>query len=143
MGWRNFPWHHLTENYALASINHNTRQINRRWTVFARVRATSEALPGHEHQVVTTGPTPVASPLPAVRTDTTWRTGAALPQRQRLVLDLEDVRRLTVDLRAARLRCGARIVVRSDRDSRVVLTGRGGRQVVDAGTGRTGARVRC
>ncbi|MBS43042.1 MAG: peptidase [Nocardioides sp.] len=109
----------------------------------ARVRATSEALPGHEHQVVTTGPTPVASPLPAVRTDTTWRTGAALPQRQRLVLDLEDVRRLTVDLRAARLRCGARIVVRSDRDSRVVLTGRGGRQVVDAGTGRTGARVRC
>ncbi|WP_148613864.1 prolyl oligopeptidase family serine peptidase [Nocardioides rubriscoriae] len=84
----------------------------------ARVRATSTALPGRAHRVVRTGPTPVASPLPALREELTWAPGAALPIGRVLRLDLANVARIGVDMARAGLRCGT---VRVRTDGPVVL----------------------
>ena len=88
----------------------------------ARVTATSRALPGTADRVVRTGPTPVAAPLPAIRQELVVAPGAALPRSKRLVLDLTNVRSLSVDLARAGLRCG-QVVVTSDGRTEVRLTG--------------------
>ena len=67
----------------------------------ARVRATSCALPGRAVEVVRSGPSPVAAPLPAISQDVTWRLGAQLPRSRRLDLDLTNVGRVVVDMARA------------------------------------------
>ena len=84
----------------------------------ARVRASSRALPGRAVEVVRTGPSPVATPVPAVKQELAWQLGAALPRQQRLDLELTNVARLVVDMRRAGLHCG---VVQVNTDGPVLL----------------------
>ena len=88
----------------------------------AHVVATSRALPGREQVAVRTGPTPVTSPLPALRQDLVLEPGKALPRSNRLTLDLTNVERASVDLRRAGQRCG-RVSITSDGAAVVYLTG--------------------
>ncbi len=89
----------------------------------ARVQATSKALPGAVPDVVRTGPTPVASPLPAIRQDLAIEAGDTLPTNKRLELDLTNVKALTINLRRAGLRCGTVEIV-SDGPASITLKGR-------------------
>lgn len=109
----------------------------------ARVRATSQALPGRAVTVVRSGPSLVATPLPAVRQDLTWRLGEALPRSRRLDLDLRGVARVDVDMRRAGLRCGT-VVVTSDGPARVALRRLpGGSRLVAVDDDRTVLRLPC
>lgn len=109
----------------------------------ARVRATSQRIADREHLPVTTGPVPVVSPLPALLSETTWEDGEALPVRDRLVLRLDNVSRVSVDLDRARWRCGTLRVV-SDGDAVVRLV-RGDRvvRVLRVGDGKQVVRRAC
>jgi len=88
----------------------------------ARVEATSQARPGRAQRAVRTGPTPVAAPLPALRQDLVLQPGDRLPTRKRITVDLTNVRRATVDLDRAGMRCGA-VVVTTDGRTTVTFTG--------------------
>ncbi len=110
----------------------------------ARVRASSFALPGREHGTRRLGPEPIARPLPAVRTELRWTPGRRQVRFQRGVLRLENVERVAVDMRRAGLRCGARLRVRTDGPTRLVLRRLGGgTQVRRLGAGDRVIRARC
>jgi pimeloyl-ACP methyl ester carboxylesterase len=142
-----FTWHpHLTRRDLGigATTAYWLRDLRSRTSApgsVARVAATSRALPGTEARVVRTGPTPVASPLPAIRQDLVVEPGAALPRSKRLVLDLTGVRSLTVDLARAGMPCG-RVQVSSDGRTRVRFDGaRSGDRTVVVGAGERRFRV--
>ncbi|MGA8845938.1 MAG: prolyl oligopeptidase family serine peptidase, partial [Nocardioides sp.] len=102
----------------------------------ARVQATSEALPGAVAEAVRTGPTPVTSPLPAILQDLVIKAGAALPTSQRLLLDLTNVRSLSINLDRAGLRCGT-VEVTSDGNARITLDGSDRPMTYQVPAGRT------
>lgn len=52
------------------------------------MRASSERIPDRVHQPVSTGPTPVVSPLPALPQETTWQDVERLVRGDRLVRTL-------------------------------------------------------
>lgn len=108
----------------------------------ARVQAVSEALPGTDVEVVTSGPTPVLSPLPALLSQTTWRPGAALPISDVLSLGLTNVSRVTVDLARARWTCGT-LQVASDGPAVVLLAGPRGTERIEVGDGVERVQRRC
>nr|WP_246283802.1 prolyl oligopeptidase family serine peptidase [Nocardioides perillae] len=108
----------------------------------ARVRAVSAALPGRAVTVRRTGPAPVASPLPAVRSDLTWDLGRALPRRQALTLRLTNVARVGVDMRRAGLRCGTVRVVTDGPVTLVLRRLPGGTRTVRVADDRV-LRLRC
>ncbi|GAA1935448.1 pimeloyl-ACP methyl ester carboxylesterase [Marmoricola bigeumensis] len=104
----------------------------------ARLQARSYAVRARAHDVVRTGPTPVASPLPAVLTRLAWKLGARLPQERRLTMRLTNVSRVAVAMDRAGLRCG-RVVVRTDGPATLLLTGLPGRDrryALESGTRR-------
>ncbi|GAB2640501.1 hypothetical protein GCM10027270_31390 [Nocardioides ginkgobilobae] len=108
----------------------------------ARVQAVSEALPGTDVEVVTSGPTPVVSPLPALLQETTWRPGPALPISDVLTLGLTNVSRVTVDLARARWTCGT-LQVTSDGPAVVLLDGPRGTERIELGEGVERVQRRC
>ncbi|CAB4769762.1 unannotated protein [freshwater metagenome] len=108
----------------------------------ARVQAVSEALPGTDVEVVTSGPTPVVSPLPALLQETTWQTGPALPVSDVLSLGLTNVSRVTVDLVRARWTCGT-LQVTSDGPAVVLLAGPRGTERIEVGEGVRRVQRRC
>lgn len=108
----------------------------------AAVRATSGRLPGREVTPVSTGPTPVLSPLPALLQETTWELGDRLPTTDELTLSLENVARVSVDLRRARWSCGT-LTVESDGQAVVRLAGKGRAQVVRVDAGESALRRTC
>ncbi len=108
----------------------------------ARVQAVSEALPGTDVEVVTSGPTPVVSPLPALLQETTWRPGAALPISDVLTLGLTNVSRVTVDLARAQWTCGT-LQITSDGPAVVLLDGPRGTERIEVGEGVERVQRRC
>lgn len=109
----------------------------------ARVQARSLGISARDHDVVRSGPTPVASPLPAVVTALDWVLGDLLDRRQRLEVELSNVRRVAVDMARAGLRCGVVDVV-SDGAARLVLTDLpGADRVLDVTAGERRYRLPC
>jgi hypothetical protein len=89
------------------------------------------------------------APLPAGHHGLRWLRGARPAPRQQVVLDLANVRSVSVDLAAAGLRCGT-VRVSTDGPADVTLTGlaagarvAGGRVVSLDGAGTQAVTVRC
>lgn len=108
----------------------------------ARVQAVSEGLPGTDVRVVTSGPTPVLSPLPALLQETRWEVERDLQISDVLTLGLTNVSRVTVDLARARWSCGT-VQVTSDGPAVVLLRGPQGTQRVEVGDGVERVQRRC
>jgi hypothetical protein len=87
----------------------------------ASVRARSYGIRQRSITVVRHAPQAVANPLPAIRTQLSWRRGARSRAADRLVLRLSNVRELTVNARRARLSC-PQVSVTSDRPVRLTVT---------------------
>ncbi|HVT65516.1 MAG TPA: peptidase [Mycobacteriales bacterium] len=87
----------------------------------ASVRARSYGIRQRSITAVRHAPQVVANPLPAVRTQLTWRRGRWSRAADRLTLWVANVRALTVDAARARLSCPA-VTVITDRPVRVTLT---------------------
>ncbi|QIK65944.1 prolyl oligopeptidase family serine peptidase [Nocardioides sp. HDW12B] len=109
----------------------------------ARVQARTSGLRARAHDVVRSGPTPVTSPLPAIVTALEWVAGDLLDQRQRLEIELSNVRRVAVDMARAGLRCGI-VDVTSDGTAKLVLTDLpGADRVLDVTAGERRYRLPC
>jgi pimeloyl-ACP methyl ester carboxylesterase len=108
----------------------------------ARVQAVSEGLPGTDVRVVTSGPTPVLSPLPALLQETTWEVERDLPISDVLTLGLTNVSRVTVDLARARWSCGT-LQITSDGPAVVRLQGPRSTQRIEIGDGVRRVQRRC
>jgi hypothetical protein len=107
------------------------------------VQARSYAVRARAHVPVRTGPTPVATPLPASLTRLAWKLGDVLPQEKRLTMTLTNVGRVAVAMDRAGLRCG-RVVVRTDGPTTLRLTGLPGRdRTYPLDAGRRVLRLSC
>ena len=106
------------------------------------MQATSGRIPDLAHVPVSSGPTPVVSPLPALLSGTTWEDGEPLPITDRLELTLDNVSSVRVDLDRARWTCGV-LAVQSDGPAVVLLDGRSAVRRVGVGEGDQELTVPC
>jgi hypothetical protein len=106
------------------------------------VRAESLAIPDVVHVPVTSGPTPVVSPLLALLSEVTWEDDEPLPVEDQLDLRLSNVSSVRVSLARARWSCGA-LSIESDGPAVVLLDGRSGVRRVEVGEGKQELTIPC